>query len=190
MSNLFAFLELQPLMPIPAQSAHVSPKGRGGIEFRKVGFRYEGRDDWVLRDVSFRIRPGEKIALVGPNGAGKTTLIKLLARLYDPTEGEILIDGVDLRELRPEDLRRRIGVIFQDFVRYHLSGGENVGVGQMQAGEDQPRVEGAARQSGAHEVISSLPEGYQTTLGRWFSKGRDLAGGGWQKGALGGGFMA
>jgi len=189
MSNLFAFLELQPLMPIPAQSAHVSPNGRGGIEFRKVGFRYEGQQDWVLRDVSFRIRPGEKIALVGPNGAGKTTLIKLLARLYDPTAGEILIDGVDLRELRPEDLRRRIGVIFQDFVRYHLSAGENVGFGQIEAVEDRPRIEAAARKSGAHDVISALPEGYETILGRWFSKGRDLSGGEWQKVALARAFM-
>src|SRR3972149_10041553 len=160
-----------------------------GIEFRSVSFKYDGHDEWALRDVGLTIRPGEKIALVGPNGAGKTTLIKLLTRLYDPPAGQILIDGVDLRELRPEDLRRRIGVIFQDFVRYHLSAGENVGFGQIEAGEDRPRVEGAARKSGAHDVIRSLPEGYETILGRWFSKGRDLSGGGWQKIALGRAFM-
>jgi ATP-binding cassette subfamily B protein len=154
-----------------------------------VGFRYEGREEWALREVDLRIRPGEKIALVGPNGAGKTTLIKLLARLYDPTEGQVLIDGVDLRELKPEDLRRRIGVIFQDFVRYHLSAAENVGFGQIEALEDRPRIETAARKSGAHKVISGLPEGYETMLGRWFAKGRDLSGGEWQKIALGRAFM-
>ena len=135
------------------------------------------------------IKPGEKIALVGQNGAGKTTLIKLLTRLYDPTEGQILLDGVDLRDYDLEGLRRQIGVIFQDFVRYHLTASENVGFGQIEALQDRPRIVGAAQKSGADPVIAGLPEGYETTLGRWFSKGRDLSGGEWQKIALGRAFM-
>jgi len=154
-----------------------------------VSFRYEGHDDWALRDVNLTIGPGEKIALVGPNGAGKTTLIKLLARLYDPTEGQILFNGVDLRDLDPGELRRRIGVIFQDFVHYHLAASENIGFGQIEALGDRPRIEASAVKSGAHPVITALPEGYETILGRWFAKGRDLSGGEWQKIALGRAFM-
>jgi ATP-binding cassette subfamily B protein len=162
---------------------------RQGIEFRDVSFKYDGHAEFVLRHVNLTIRPGEKIALVGPNGAGKTTLIKLMTRLYDPTEGQILLDGVDLRDYDLHELRRRIGVIFQDFVRYHLAAAENVGFGQIEALEDRPRIVGAATKSGAHPVISALPEGYDTTLGRWFSKGRDLSGGEWQKIALARAFM-
>jgi ATP-binding cassette subfamily B protein len=165
------------------------PEIQHGIEFRDVSFKYGGHDEWVLRNVSLHIHPCEKVALVGPNGAGKTTLIKLLTRLYDPTEGQILLDGVDLREYDLKDLRQQIGVIFQDFVRYHLSAAENVGFGQIEAVDDRPRIVHAARKSGADAVISTLPEGYETTLGRWFSKGRDLSGGEWQKIALGRAFM-
>ncbi|MBI1802141.1 MAG: ABC transporter ATP-binding protein, partial [Chloroflexi bacterium] len=144
---------------------------------------------YALHDVNLTIRPGEKVALVGPNGAGKTTLIKLLTRLYDPTEGQILLDGVDLREYDLGELRQRIGVIFQDFVRYHLPASENVGFGQIEALDDRPRIVGAAQKSGAHSVIDALPEQYETMLGRWFSKGRDLSGGEWQKIALARAFM-
>ncbi|HMK08854.1 MAG TPA: ABC transporter ATP-binding protein, partial [Anaerolineales bacterium] len=140
MSNLFAFLELEPQIRVPAGVRPFPRYGGNGVEFRRVSFRYQGHDEWALRDVDLHIRPGEKIALVGPNGAGKTTLIKLLARLYDPTEGQILFDGVDLRDLDPADLRRRIGVIFQDFVRYHLAAAENIGFGQIEALEDRPRI--------------------------------------------------
>jgi ATP-binding cassette subfamily B protein len=174
---------------MPATPRPTSAVPSLGIEFRQVSFRYEGHDDWALRGVDLRIRPGEKVALVGPNGAGKTTLIKLLGRLYDPTEGQILFDGIDLRELDPADLRRRIGVIFQDFVRYHLAASENVGFGQIEALDDRPRIERSAVKSGAHTLISELPEGYETVLGRWFSKGRDLSGGEWQKIALARAFM-
>ncbi|MBM2842487.1 MAG: transporter related [Anaerolineales bacterium] len=189
MSNLFAFLELEPRIratptPMPPPSSD-----QRGVEFRGVSFRYEGHDDWALRDVNLTIGPGEKIALVGPNGAGKTTLIKLLARLYDPTEGQILFNGVDLRDLDPGELRRRIGVIFQDFVHYHLAASENIGFGQIEALGDRPRIEASAVKSGAHPVITALPEGYETILGRWFAKGRDLSGGEWQKIALGRAFM-
>ncbi len=189
MSNLFAFLELRPQMTIAAHPRPAPTEIRQGIEFRDVSFRYEGHDEYALRHVNLSIQPGEKIALVGPNGAGKTTLIKLLTRLYDPTEGQILLDGVDLRDYDLSDLRRRIGVIFQDFVRYHLAAAENVGFGQIDALEDRPRIITAAEKSGAHTVIAALPEGYETMLGRWFSKGRDLSGGEWQKVALSRAFM-
>jgi ATP-binding cassette subfamily B protein len=135
------------------------------------------------------IAPGEKIALVGPNGAGKTTLIKLLTRLYDPTEGAILLDGVDLRDYDPEDLRRRIGVIFQDFVKYQLSARENIGFGQIDRLDDQPRIDDAAERGGADAVVAELPEGMDTMLGRWFDKGNELSGGQWQKIALSRAFM-
>jgi ATP-binding cassette subfamily B protein len=189
MSNLFAFLELKPQMIVAARPRPVPRAIEAGIEFREVSFRYEGHENWALAGINLRIRPGEKVALVGPNGAGKTTLIKLLTRLYDPTEGQILLDGVDLREYDPRDLRQRIGVIFQDFVRYHLAASENVGFGQIEALADRPRIEHAAAQSGADSVIRALPEGYETTLGRWFNKGRDLSGGEWQKIALARAFM-
>jgi len=189
MSNLFAFLELEPQVRAPAAARAPSAASERGVEFRSVSFRYEGHEEWALRHVDLRIRPGEKVALVGPNGAGKTTLIKLLGRLYDPTDGQILLDGVDLRDYDPAELRLRIGVIFQDFVRYHLPAAENVGFGQIEALEDRPRIEASAVKSGAHPVIAGLPEGYDTVLGRWFSKGRDLSGGEWQKIALARAFM-
>jgi ATP-binding cassette subfamily B protein len=189
MSNLFAFLELKPSMPVATSPRPAPAEIRHGVEFRNVSFKYEGHDEYALRHITFKIRPGEKIALVGPNGAGKTTLIKLLTRLYDPSEGQILLDGIDLRDFDPRELHQRIGVIFQDFVRYHLAASENVGFGQIEALGDRPRIVGAAQKSGAHPVITALPDGYETTLGRWFSKGRDLSGGEWQKIALARAFM-
>jgi ATP-binding cassette subfamily B protein len=142
-----------------------------------------------LRDINLTIRPGEKIALVGHNGAGKTTLIKLLSRLYDPTEGAILIDGINIRELDPLDLRQRIGVIFQDFVRYHLPARENIGFGQIEKLAGMEQIIEAARKSGAHSIIENLPEGYETMLGRWFHGGHELSVGQWQKIALARAFM-
>jgi ATP-binding cassette subfamily B protein len=189
MSNLFAFLELKPQMVIAARPRPVPKEIRYGIELQHVSFKYDGHDEWALRDVSLCIRPCEKVALVGPNGAGKTTLIKLLTRLYDPTEGQVLLDGVDLREYDLGELRQQIGVIFQDFVHYHLTAAENVGFGQIEALSDRPRIVSSAQKSGADLVIAALPDGYETTLGRWFSKGRDLSGGEWQKIALGRAFM-
>jgi ATP-binding cassette, subfamily B, bacterial len=189
MSNLFAFLALEPQMALSTQPRPVPRKFQQGIEFRNVAFRYPGQETWALHDVNLTIRPGEKIALVGLNGAGKTTLIKLLTRLYDPTEGQILLDGVDLRDYDLTEWRNQIGVIFQDFVRYHLSASENIGFGQVEALTDRPRIEGAALKSGADAVIAGLPEGYETTLGRWFWKGRELSGGEWQKMALARAFM-
>jgi ATP-binding cassette subfamily B protein len=189
MSNLFKFLELEPQMVVAAHPARVPAQISRGIEFRNVSFKYAGQEHYALHNVNLAIRPGEKIALVGPNGAGKTTLIKLLTRLYDPTEGQILLDGVDLREYDLNELRQRVGVIFQDFVRFHLSAAENVGFGQIERLDDRERIVSSAQKSGAHPLILGLPEGYETTLGRWFSKGRDLSGGEWQKIALARAFM-
>ena len=189
MANFFEFLCLEPLMKITGQKRKLSLPLRGGIEFRDVGFRYPDREEWALRGVNLIIRPGEKIALVGHNGAGKTTLIKLLSRLYDPTEGSILIDDIDIRDLDPLELQQRIGVIFQDFVRYHLPVRENIGFGQIDAMDDIERVAAAARKSGAQAVVEELPEGYETMLGRWFHDGHELSLGQWQKVALARAFM-
>jgi ATP-binding cassette, subfamily B, bacterial len=189
MANFFEFLCLEPLMKITGQKRKLSLPLRGGIEFRDIGFRYPDSEEWALRGVNLIIRPGEKIALVGHNGAGKTTLIKLLSRLYDPTEGSILIDGIDIRDLDPLELQQRIGVIFQDFVRYHLPVRENIGFGQIDAMDDVERIAAAARKSGAHAVAEELPEGYETMLGRWFHDGHELSLGQWQKVALARAFM-
>ncbi len=189
MSNLFAFLALQPKMAAATSPRPAPVEIKQGIEFKDVSFKYEGHDEWALHHVNLTIGPGEKIALVGLNGAGKTTLIKLLTRLYDPTEGQVLLDGVDLRDYDLRDLRRRLGVIFQDFVRYHLAAAENVGFGQIEALDDRPRIVRAAEKSGAHPIIDGMPDGYDTVLGRWFSRGRDLSSGEWQKIALARAFM-
>ncbi|HEY0602844.1 MAG TPA: ABC transporter ATP-binding protein [Herpetosiphonaceae bacterium] len=189
MENLFSFLRLKPQMASAADPLPVPRPIRQGIEFRNVSFRYPGRKQWALRDVSLHIAPGEKLALVGANGAGKTTFVKLLTRLYDPTEGEILLDGVDLREYDLDDLRQRIGVIFQDFVRYHATARENIGFGQIDALDDDRRIADAAQRGGADEVIATLPRGYDTMLGAWFEMGHELSGGQWQKIALGRAFM-
>jgi ATP-binding cassette subfamily B protein len=186
---LFEFLGLAPQMSVAAQPQKAPLAITHGVEFRGVGFRYPENSEWTLRNIDLTIRPGEKIALVGQNGAGKTTLIKLLTRLYDPTEGAIFIDGIDIREFDPLELRQRIGVIFQDFVRYHLPVRENIGFGQIEAAEDMERIVASARQSGAEAVIEDLPEGYETMLGRWFRNGHELSLGQWQKIALARAFM-
>ena len=189
MANYLDFLELKPQMPIAAGRGKLPASIKYGVEFRGVGFRYPDSDEWVLRGVDLTVGAGEKIALVGHNGAGKTTLIKLLSRLYDPTEGVILIDGVDIRDLDPLELRQKIGVIFQDFVRYHMPAGENIGFGQIEAADRMDRIVEAARKSGAHAMIEELPEGYQTMLGRWFHGGHELSLGQWQRIALARAFM-
>ncbi|MCG8348008.1 MAG: ABC transporter ATP-binding protein/permease [Chloroflexales bacterium] len=189
MDNLFGFLGLRPQMVRSADAQKAPHPITQGIEFRNVSFRYPDREDWALRNINLHIGPGEKLALVGANGAGKTTLIKLLTRLYDPTEGEILLDGIDLREYNLDDLRDSIGVIFQDFVRYQVTARENIGFGQIKALEDEPRILSAAERGGADEVVAELPKGYDTILGRWFEKGAELSGGQWQKMALGRAFM-
>jgi ATP-binding cassette subfamily B protein len=190
MSNLFGYLELNSQVPIAANPKPVPNIIQHGIEFRNLSFKYPNRGDtYALHDVSLHIRPGEKLALVGANGAGKTTFIKLLTRLYDPTAGQILLDGVDLREYDIDQLRDKIGVIFQDFVHYHATAKENIGFGQIKALDDQPRIDRAAERGGADEVVAALPDKYNTMLGHWFERGNELSGGQWQKIALGRAFM-
>ena len=189
LTNLFGYLNQESRMAAAPEAIPVPRPIQQGIEFRGVSFRYPDREEWALEDVSLTVRPGEKLALVGANGAGKTTLIKLLTRLYDPTEGQILLDGVDLRDYALDDLRARVGVIFQDFVRYQTSARENIGFGQIGALDDVERLEVAAERGGADEVVAALPEGYDAMLGRWFDGGHELSGGQWQKIALARAFM-
>lgn len=189
MSNLFGYLELNADVPQSANPQPVPSKIQHGIEFRNVSFKYPNREAAAISNISLFIKPGEKLALVGANGAGKTTFIKLLTRLYDPTEGQILLDGLDLREYNLEALREKVGVIFQDFVRYSATMRENIGFGQIKAMDDQPRMTRAAEKGGADEVIGELPEGYETMLGHHFEKGHGLSGGQWQKVALSRAFM-
>ena len=161
----------------------------GELVFDHVTFRYPGRDEDALSDVSFRIAPGETVAVVGRNGAGKSTLIKLVTRLYDPTSGAIRLDGVDLRDLEPADVRRLIGGMFQDYVTYQASAAENIGLGELGHLEDREAIEAAARKGGADSLLDRLPEGWDTPLGKWFDGGVELSGGEWQKIALGRAFM-
>ena len=189
LADLFSFFEIEPTVVSRPDALPVPDPIREGFAFEDVGFRYPGSDAWAVRHLSFRLRAGEALALVGENGAGKTTLVKLLARLYDPDEGRILLDGRDLRDYDLHDLRRSVGVIFQDFVRYHLTASENIAVGRIEARDDRPRIETAAQRSLADAVIDSLPEGYDQTLGRRFKTGTELSGGQWQKVALGRAYM-
>lgn len=196
--NLFEFLDLPPSMEEapPGLGRPAPARLRCGIELRDVAFAYPGSDRRVLDRVSLVIRPGETVALVGANGAGKTTLVKLLSRLYDPTEGHILVDGVDLREYDLESWRRRLAVVFQDFVRFDLLARENIGLGSVGRLDDLSVVRGAARRAGADGLITGLPRGYDTMLGRRFATrspdrpdGVDLSGGQWQRIALARAFM-
>ncbi len=187
LSNLYGFLELE--VPQPRGTATRGPSPGDGIRFEKVSFRYPRAEQPALRDVSFHLAPGRKLALVGENGAGKTTLIKLLTRMYEPTDGHILLDGLDLAEWDLTALRSRIGVIFQDFVRYQMTVGENIGVGDDSAFEEEARWQQAARLGMAELFVRELPQRYHTQLGGWFRDGRELSLGEWQKIALSRAFM-
>jgi len=189
LSDLFTFFDVQPKVKSRPGARPVPAPLTRGFEFRDVGFRYPGSDRWAVRHLSFTFEPGERIALVGENGAGKTTLVKLLARLYDPDEGSVLLDGVDLRDYDLESLRRNIGVIFQDFVRYDFILKENIGVSQVEAMSDDARVREAARRSLADSVAGRLRGGFDQMLGRRFDGGVDLSGGEWQKVALARAYM-
>jgi len=191
MSNLFDYLEIRTGGEEPrVRPPRSPPRGRPQeIAFRNVSFRYPGKDEWALRGLSLTIAPGEKLGLVGENGAGKSTLVKLLLRLYDPTEGEIRYGGVDLRDMDPEDLRARIGAVFQDFVRYQFTAAENIGLGEPTHVEDRARIAEAARRGGATTVVEALPKGYDTVLGGWFEAGHELSSGQWQKLAVARAFM-
>jgi len=189
LDNLLTYLQLEPMLVVPADGRIVPTSVRQGIEFKNVSFRYPGSENYVLRDINLHIRPAERIALVGLNGAGKTTLIKLLTRLYDPTEGQVLLDGVDLRDYDLKSLHQRFGVIFQDFVRYQFTVRENIGFGQIDALTDIERIKEAAQRGGAAPTIEGFPNGYETMLGRRWEKGQELSGGQWQKIALARAFM-
>jgi ATP-binding cassette subfamily B protein len=189
LDDLYSFFEIEPEIASPPDPAPFPQPIRTGFRFENVGFQYPGAERWAVRGLDFELRAGEVLALVGENGAGKTTLVKLLARLYDPDEGRILLDGVDLREYDLDELRSNIGVIFQDFVRYHLSAGENIAVGRIEARGDRPRIEEAARRALADEVIERLPMGYDQIVGRRFRNGVDLSGGEWQKVAIARAYM-
>ena len=189
LDDLFSFFEITPRIASPENPRPFPMPIREGFRFEGVGFRYPGAERWILRDLSFDLQAGEALALVGENGAGKTTLVKLLARLYDPDEGRILLDGYDLRTYDLADVRANIGVIFQDFVRYHLTAADNIAVGRIEDREDRPRIENAAARSLADTVIEKLPEGYEQVVGRRFKTGVDLSGGEWQKVALGRAYM-
>jgi len=189
LKDLFDFFKIQPsIHSLPGALPAPRPIGQG-FEFRNVGFQYSGSSRFVVRNINFRLDAGEKVALIGENGAGKTTLVKLLARLYDPTEGSILLDGVDLREYDVDDLRHEIGVIFQDYMRFDAMARENIGFGKIEALQDTERIAGAAYKSLANSVIDRLPAGYEQMLGKRFDGGVDLSGGEWQKFALARAYM-
>ena len=189
LDDLFSFFEIKPEIVSPSNALPFpSPIGEGFV-FDDVGFRYPGAERWAVRHMSFTLRAGEILALVGENGAGKTTLVKLLARLYDPDEGRILLDGHDLREYDLFALRANVGVIFQDFVRYHLSAADNIAVGRIEARSDRARIVQAAKRSLADEVIAKLPAGYDQIIGKRFRTGIDLSGGEWQKIAIARAYM-
>jgi ATP-binding cassette subfamily B protein/ATP-binding cassette subfamily C protein len=191
LSNLFAFLAIPTGGEVPRRLPARSPgRGRPGrIELRGVSFRYPGRQEWALRHVDLVLEPGEKLGLVGENGAGKSTLVKLLLRLYDPTEGAILYGGVDLRDMDVDDLRRRFGAVFQDFVRYQFTAAENVGLGEPALVGDRARVERAVERAGAGALVRALPRGLDTVLGGWFEAGHEISAGQWQKLAVARAFM-
>ena len=189
LNNLYELMETPTGIQAPAHPRPLPDPLRGEVVFDHVSFGYPGSGAHALTDVSFRIAPGETLAVVGRNGAGKTTLIKLICRLYDPTEGRILLDGIDIRELDPDQLRASIGAMFQDFVAYQATASENVGLGDLPDLTNADAIEAAARKGGAHELISGLPFGYDTPLGKWFDQGANLSGGEWQKVALGRAFM-
>ena len=194
MSNLFSYIELaqaseQAQHARAARRLGAEASGEAGIRFEDVGFHYPGKESWALRHVDLTIAPGDSIALVGENGAGKTTFVKLLAGLYEPSEGRIVLDGRDLSTWDPEQLRQRFGVLFQDFNKYQLKLRENIGLGSVDHLTDEARLERAAERGGAGELLKTLPGGLDAALGHWFEKGSELSGGQWQKVALARAFM-
>lgn len=187
--DLFDFFDIRPNIYSPEKPRPFPHPIQQGFVFEDVGFKYSNSEKWANRHVSFTLPAGEKLALVGENGAGKTTLVKLLARLYDPTEGRILLDGYDLREYDLTELRQEIGVIFQDFVRFQMTASNNIAVGRIGEKENRSRIQHSAHQSLADTVIERLPGQYDQVLGRRFGNGVDLSGGEWQKVALGRAYM-
>jgi ATP-binding cassette, subfamily B, bacterial len=184
LTDLLAFFEMKPAVVSKPDGLPMPRPIRRGFEFRNVSFAYPGTTRRVLTDFNFTLEPGQRIALIGENGQGKTTVVKLITRLYDPTEGQILLDGVDLREYKLEDLHHEIGVIFQDFMRYEMTARENISVGRVESEHSQSDIEEAAHKSLAESVIAKLPGGYDQMLGRRFESGVELSGGEWQRVAL------
>ncbi|HSN26455.1 MAG TPA: ABC transporter ATP-binding protein, partial [Kofleriaceae bacterium] len=187
MSNLYEFLDTPTITT--SGTATTGPEPGDGVRFDHVTFEYPGSTERAVDDITLHIRPGSKLAIVGENGSGKTTLIKLLTRLYEPSAGTITLDGRDLREWDRATLQRRIGVIFQDFVRYQMTVGENIGAGDDRAYEDRIRWDDAADRGLAKPFIETFPDTYDTQLGKWFRAGRELSLGQWQKIALARSFM-
>ena len=184
LTDLIAFFEMRPAITSKPNALPAPRPILRGFEFRNVSFRYPGSPRLVLNGLNFHLHPDERVALIGENGEGKTTIVKLLTRLYDPVEGQVLLDGVDLREYNLEDLYREIGVIFQDFMRYEMTARENIAVGRIEQLDDLPLLSQSAQKSMADEVVGRLPRGYEQMLGRRFDGGVDLSGGEWQKVAL------
>jgi ATP-binding cassette, subfamily B, bacterial len=184
LTDLIAFFEMRPTIESKPNALPAPRPIQRGFEFRNVSFRYPGSSRLVVNGLNFHLRPGERVALIGENGEGKTTIVKLLTRLYDPLEGQVLLDGVDLREYSLEDLYREIGVIFQDFMRYEMTARENIAVGRIELIDNLPLLQQSAQKSMADEVVGKLSSGYEQMLGRRFDGGVDLSGGEWQKVAL------
>lgn len=189
LKDLFEFFEITPHIQPPATPRAFPKPIQQGFTFENVGFKYRNAEKWANRHLNFTLHAGEKLALVGENGAGKTTLVKLLARLYDPTEGRILLDGHDLREYDLTELRKQVGVIFQDFLRYQMTMAHNIAIGDIQDKEDRPRIIAAATQSLADQLAARLPHHYDQMLGKRFNNGVELSGGEWQKIALARAYM-
>lgn len=191
LSTLYEYLETPSSRPAVQPQGEVArgPEPQDGIRFEAVSFTYPGASRPALQDIDLHIRPGESLALVGENGSGKTTLIKLMTRLYRPDSGRILLDGMELEQWPEDALRQRIGVIFQDFARYQLLVGENIGAGDVRFFDDEEQWQEAAEKGMADDIVADLPEGYQTQLGKWFKGGQELSGGQWQKIALARAFM-
>jgi len=184
LTDLLAFFEMQPTIRSKPNALPAPRPIQRGFEFRNVSFAYPGSERRILNNLDFTLHTGERVALIGENGQGKTTIVKLITRLYDPTEGQILLDGVDLREYSLEDLYREIGVIFQDFMRYEMTARENVAVGRIEEIDNLKEIVAASHKSLADEVVAKLPGKYDQMLGRRFENGVDLSGGEWQKLAL------
>lgn len=189
LDDLFSFFEVKPEILSPENPRAFPNPIRAGFTFENVGFRYPRAERWANRNLNFKLHAGEVLALVGENGAGKTTLVKLLARLYDPDEGRILLDGYDLKDYDLDELRAHMGVIFQDFVRYNLTAGDNIAVGRIEARDDDSRIAAAASRSLADDVIAKLPKAYDQMIGKRFRNGVDLSGGEWQKIAIARAYM-
>ncbi|RTZ99474.1 MAG: ABC transporter ATP-binding protein [Deltaproteobacteria bacterium] len=183
-SNFFEFVDLEPAIKKLRNPMAVPKPIKEGITFNDVTFAYPAGEQKVLDGISFSIAPGEVVALVGENGSGKTTLVKLIARLYDPQQGKIAIDGIDLRRFNPLSLRQEISVIFQDYVQYHFTAGENIWLGNIRCHPDHEKIKTAAQRAGVDGVVAGLPKGYDTILGKWFEEGEELSTGQWQKIAL------